>query len=209
MILNYKNYNLNLGEISEAEFIKVFLQAEIESSRFSEQILKALKELNTDIGIINNPDLNNHQENNLRKEILEKTRKFVSRKGLFKDFPNDVIWYRAEVTPEFLLNEIQYIDYEYWVELTNGSRFPKDSVQKILSNEKVFNVPYDGFLEASEAFKKNTVFKEIIIVTNLNRFVVLEGHLRLTVYALNNEVLPENISLIIGISNSMGSWANF
>lgn len=209
MILNYKKYSLELIEISEAEFIKVFLQAEIKSKRFSDPILKAIKELNTNTEIITSPNINDTNENSLRKEILEYTRKFVSRRGLFEGFPNSVQWYRAEVNPEFLLNEIKYIDYDYWIELTDGSRLPKDAVRKIVNNEKVFNVPYDNFIEASEEFQKNGVFEEIIIVSDREQFVVLEGHLRLTVYALNENILPKKITLIIGISNDMKKWSNF
>lgn len=209
MILKYKNYTLQLNEISEADFINVFLQAEIKSKRFSEKILIALNELKSDLKIITKPDLTNSEENNLRKAVLEKTRKYTSRKDLFEGFPSNVSWYRTNVTPEFLLNEIQYIDYDYWTELSSNTRFPKNAVEKIIKNEKVFNVPYDSFLEASDVFKKKRSFEEIIIVTDLGKFVVLEGHLRLTVYAMNSDILPEKISLVVGISEDMTQWTCF
>ena len=99
-----------------------------------------------------------------------------------------------------MINDVKYINYDYWIELTNGSRLPKDSVEKIKNNDKVFNVSYEDFLEASETFKKTKTFDEIIIVSDLHEFVVLEGHLRLTVYALNKDILPDKISVIIGVS---------
>lgn len=108
------------------------------------------------------------------------------------------------------MEEVLYIDYDYWVELTNGSRFPKDAVKRIRENNRVYNVPFDNFIEASEAFAKSKQFDdEIIVVTNLQRFVVLEGHLRMTVYALNSDILPDRIPIILGISEEMDKWTSF
>ena len=48
-----------------------------------------------------------------------------------------------------------------------------------------------------------------ILVSDGKQFVVLEGHLRLTVFALNKDILPERLSLIIGFSEKMKDWSNF
>jgi hypothetical protein len=200
---------LNLKPISEDEVISVFLKGEIKSKRFSPDILNAIKKLNTTKDIILHPDITNHNENKLRKDILEETRNYISRKGLFEGLPDDIQWYRAEYPSSSLVNDVKYINYDYWIELTNGSRLPKDSVEKIRKNEEVFNVSYDNFLEASEDFKKNKSFDEIIIVSDGTSYVVLEGHLRLTVYALNKEILPEKVSVLIGFSKRIGEWGNF
>jgi hypothetical protein len=200
---------LDLKPISEAEVVSIFLKGELKSKRFSKDIEEAVNKLNTSISIIENPNINNSKENKIRLDILEETRSYISRRRLFEGFPNNIKWYRTYVPKVFLLNEVLYIDYDYWIELTNGSRLPKDSVDKIQKNEKVFNVSYDNFLEASEYFKENNCFDEVIIVTDRKKFVVLEGHLRLTVYALNTEILPEKISVIIGISEKMNEWSNF
>lgn len=198
-----------LNPISEDEVVSIFLKGELKSKRFSKDIKDAIKELDTNISLIQNPDLNNAEENILRLNILDKTRGYTSRTELFDGFPKDTKWYRTEVSKEFLLNEVMYIDYDYWVELTNGSRLPKDAVDKIQKNEEVFNVSYDNLLEASEYFKKNKSFDKIIIVSDKKKFVVLEGHLRLTVYALNREILPKENTVIIGISQRMSEWSNF
>ncbi|HNR53323.1 MAG TPA: hypothetical protein PKI16_02510 [Candidatus Dojkabacteria bacterium] len=200
---------LNLRPISEDKVVSIFLKGELKSKRFSKDIKDTIKELNTNISLIQNPNLNNAEENRLRLNIIDKTRGYTSRTKLFEDFPKDVKWYRTEVSKEFLLNEVMYIDYDYWVGLTNGSRLPKDAVEKIQKNEQVFNVSYDNLLEASEYFKKNKSFDEIIIVSDKKKFVVLEGHLRLTVYALNKEILPKENTVIIGISERMSEWSNF
>ncbi|MDY0097395.1 MAG: hypothetical protein RBS01_03540 [Candidatus Dojkabacteria bacterium] len=200
---------LNLNPISEDEVVSIFLRGELKSKRFSQEIVNAIKKLNGDENLIINPDLTKSEENILRKEILEETRKYISREGLFEDFPNDIKWYRVEFSSDFLINQVKYIDYDYWIELSNGSRLPKDAVEKIKNNKRVFNLPYDNFLEASEEFKKNKSFDEIIIVSDGTSYVVLEGHLRLTVYALNKEILPKKVPVIIGISEQMREWGNF
>lgn len=203
------NNILELKDISEEEVISIFLKGEIKSKRFSKDIYKAVDFLGTDISIINNPNIKDESENTLRKNILEKTRGYISRTVLFEGLPKDIKWYRTVVSKEFLLNNILYIDYDYWIELTNGSRLPKDAVKKILNNDKVFGVSYDNFLEASEYYKNNKSFDEIIVVSDSNKFVVLEGHLRLTVYALNEDILPESIEIIVGFSDIMSNWCNF
>lgn len=200
---------LNLNPISEDEVVSIFLKGELKSKRFSHDIVNAIKKLNGDENLIINPDLTKSEENILRKEILEETRKYISREGLFEGFPNDVNWYRVEFPLDFLINDVKYINYDYWIELTNGSRLPKDAIEKIKNDEKVFNVSYDNFIQASEYFKKNKSFDEIIIVSDSKSFVVLEGHLRLTVFALNKDILPERLSLIIGFSEKMKDWSNF
>ncbi|MGI6423524.1 MAG: hypothetical protein ACOX0X_02840 [Candidatus Dojkabacteria bacterium] len=199
----------NLKPISEDEVVSIFLKGELKSKRFSKDIEKALKKVNTTISIIQNPKIDNPQENKLRIDILEETRGYSSRKGLFEGFPKDIKWYRTYVSREFLLNKVFYINYDYWIELTNGSRLPKDAIEKIQKNDKVFNISYENLLEASEYLKKNRLFDEIILVSDKKKFVVLEGHLRLTVYALNKEILPKQISVIIGISDNMREWGNF
>jgi hypothetical protein len=200
---------LDLKPISEAEVISVFLKGELKSERFSEKIKMAIEKLGVTNSIIQNPDLNNSQENDIRLEILEETRKYVSRKGLFGGFPQNIKWFRVEVSKDFLINEVLFINYDYWVELTNGSRLSKDAVRKIRNNEMVYDVPYDNLLEASEYFKKNKSFDEMILVSDGNEFVVLEGHLRLTVLALNKDILPEKISVIMGVSEDMNKWGLF
>ena len=202
-------FNNTLHPISENEFISMFLKGELKSKRFSNQILKAIKKLKTNKEIIINPKLTNLRENNLRKAILEESRKYLSRKGLFEGFPNDIKWYRSRFPSSFLVNNVKYIDYDYWLEITGGSRFPKDAIEKIKKNEKVFDVSYDNFIEASNYFKKGKIFEETIIVSDGKDYVVLEGHLRLTVYTLNQDILPEYISVIIGFSDHMNEWGNF
>ncbi len=200
---------LNLQPVSEDEVISIFLRGELKSKRFSQNIANAIRKLNTNKNLILNPDLTKSEDNMLRKEILEETRKYISREGLFEGFPNDIKWYRVEFPSTSLVNEVKYIDYDYWIKLTNGSRLPKDAVEKIKRNEMVFNVPYDNFVEASEQFQKNKSFDEIILVSDGKEFVVLEGHLRLTAYVLKKDILPENLSLIIGFSEKMKAWSNF
>jgi len=200
---------LDLKPISEAEVISIFLQGELKSKRFSKDIENTVKKLNTTLSIIQNPNITNSEENKLRLDILNETRGYTSRKELFEGFPKDIEWYRTKVSKEFLLNDVMYINYDYWIELTSGSRLPKDAVKKIKKNEKVFNVSYDNILQASEYFKKNRSFEEIILVSDRKKYVVLEGHLRLTVYALNMDILPKRISLITGFSERMKEWGNF
>jgi hypothetical protein len=209
MKLNYKQYSFALEPISEDVMINTFLNAELKSKRFGERIAKSLNARNLTNELILKPNFNDELENAHRKEVLEEARKYKSRRDLFEGFPNDVKWYKVLVTPDFLLNEVKYIDYDYWVELSNGSRLAKDAVEKISKDERVYKVPYDSFKEASEVFKQSKSFDSIIVVSDQLKFVVLEGHLRLTVYAMNKDILPNEITILLGISEKMNNWTSF
>lgn len=55
-------------QISENEVIAEFLKAEINSNRFRDRVITALNGI--EIGIINQPDLSNTTENQIRKKVL-------------------------------------------------------------------------------------------------------------------------------------------
>ncbi len=199
----------NRKKITENIMILEFLKAELDSSRFKNKLTEGLNKLNANTEIITNADLKNEEENQTRKKLFNIYRDYDNNVGLFEGFPTNIEWHEVDITKEELLNQVFYIDYDYWTELTSGSRLPKDAVKSIKEGKTVFEVSNEGFLNASEDFKKGKKFNKLILVSDGKKLVVLEGHLRLTVYAMNPDLVPETIPVIIGYSSNMTEWSCF
>jgi hypothetical protein len=80
---------------------------------------------------------------------------------------------------------VRYTEYSYWNELSGGSRLPVDAAVRIRAGIRVFDVPNDRFRAAALAVARGVRFDPLILggVTPAG-LVCLEGHLRLTGYAL-------------------------
>ncbi len=196
-------------KISEDEMILEFLQAEIESSRFQKVLSEELKTQESDHSLIITPDLTDPKQNSLRKSIFKKYRDYENENGLFEGFPKDVEWFVEDLSKETLFTNVFYIDYSYWNEITNGTRLPIDAVERINNDIKVFDVPYDNFIAASSDFKQGKKFKRLILVSDGSKYVIVEGHLRMTVYAMNPDLVPESLQVIVGYSKSIHGWTSF
>lgn len=196
-----------LRSITENEMIAIFLRGEFTSERFSYAIHRQLASLKLRDSVITNPDLDDASQNKARRRILSSARGYDQRTEVFNGFPDDVMWTEVEVTKDELAH-VRYIDYSYWSELTNGSRLPMDAAATIEAGKEVFGVSNDRFKKAAEAVRAGKQFPTMILAgEDKNNLVVLEGHLRLTAYALTWKNVPENIKVIIGISPHMTEWS--
>ena len=100
-----------IREASEAEMILAFLQGEYESNRFSENLRKIMMELSASDTLIFQADLNNAEENALRREILARHRGYPDQ-DMFENFPEITRWYYVRFSAEDI-DRICYIDYSY------------------------------------------------------------------------------------------------
>ncbi len=103
---------------------------------------------------------------------------------------------------------VRYIDYSYWNELSGGSRLPRDAAIRIRSGITVFGMSTDPFLKMAEALQQGAQFPELILVGTKPDadLVVLEGHARLTAYALVPDFTPNELTVIAGFSAAMCAW---
>jgi hypothetical protein len=159
---------------------------------------------------LTSPNLGDAEENALRRALLEETRAYARREGLFGGFPDDVHWDRVTLTPDELM-AVRYINYSYWIELSGGTRRPEDAAERIRSGINVFGVPSEGFLDVARAFADGTEWPELIIVSAVaaGRNVVLEGHVRLTAMALAPDAIPAEVEVIRGVSPRMTEWSEY
>lgn len=175
--------------------------------RFGWNIQKALKMFNQSRSIIDNPDTTNHQENLYRKEILSMHRGFERNEGLFKGFPSSIQWIEVVVTKDDL-QKMKYIKHSYWNELSSGTRFVVAGAKNVLLGKEVLGQSNEGFYEAFELLKRGHMFNKLILVCagKNSPLVLLEGHLRSTVYCMQLDYVPEKLNAIVGFSKDIKKW---
>ncbi|KKP69200.1 MAG: hypothetical protein UR66_C0001G0082 [Candidatus Moranbacteria bacterium GW2011_GWE1_35_17] len=195
------------GKISENEMIAEFLKAEYSSERFNSRLKSLLDKYSADHKLITEPNLKNKDDNIFRKTLLGEYRGYGRNQELFENFPNDVQWHIALLTPEEL-KQAKYIAYDYWKELTDGSRLAIDAVKNIQAGKEIFNQSNERFLSVAEAIKNGVKFPRLIFLASDkdSSVVVLEGHLRLTAFLLEPEFIPKNLEVIVGFSKNASKW---
>ncbi len=192
---------------SEDEMISEFLKAEYRSERFSEHIKKVMKELLLDESIILSADLNNTNENTARKKLLGEFRGYGLNCELFEDFPNEIQWSLCSFASDDL-NCIRYIDYSYWNELSKGTHSPLTAAQTILNGIEIYDQSNAGFVKAAEFIKSGGKFsRPILLTSDSEHFVIVEGHLRITAFALVPEHF-DNVECLVGKCghNDLKKW---
>lgn len=192
---------------SENEMVSEFLSGEYRSKRFSDDIKASMKKLGVSERVITAPDLASDCENAMRKRVLGDFRGYDEDRGLFENFPIVTDWrlYRFEQGD---LKRIFYIDYSYWNELSAGTRSPLTAAENIRKGKTVYGVPNDGFIAAAEHLKSGGKLPRTILITaDLERFVIVEGHQRLTAYAMLTEKLA-GAECIVGAcsADEMKRW---
>ena len=187
--------------------IAEFLKGEATSKRFGGKITREMKRLHMTTSMVANPDTSNKQHNYFRRRLLGSTRGFGQNQGIFTHFPTQLDWHLASLTPTELA-EVLYINYDYWLELSNGSRQPSDAAANIRLGKTVLDQSNSQFLKAAHAIDSGVALTKLILVATNDRapLVVLEGHLRLTAYFLANKKLSGPQEVIIGLSPELINW---
>jgi hypothetical protein len=194
--------------IQESEMVAAFLAAEIKSERHRGRLLDLLNSAGEDDSLIERADLRDVRQNEARARLLGDFRGYRHDRGLFMSFPQvGVRWYRALVQSDSL-RQVRYVDYSYWNELSGGTRLPADAAGRIRDGFRAFDVENDGFMAAADAVLRGVQFDPPILVGRDagDPLVVLEGHVRLTTYALVPTHVPDPLPAIIGLSPQLSKW---
>jgi hypothetical protein len=197
-----------LRSSSEAEMVALFLRTELPAARFRDTLQALLDQAGLTERIVTAPNLDDPGENQAREQLLTQHRGYATRTGLFDGFPRDVCWDWMAMTPAELAT-VRYVDYDYWVELSGGTRLPADAAPRIRAGVAPFGVSSDWALGMAQAFADGAQFPPLILVTasSFQNMVVLEGHVRLTAYMLRPDRLPPELEVLVGSSPSMANWA--
>lgn len=183
-----------IRESNEDEMILEFLKGEINSKRFNKDICNVLSSMNLNEAIIHNGDITNEQENFQRLKIMKLFRGYPDEE-LFENFPKMNEWKLIELN-ESDIDNIYYIDYDYWNELSNGTSKPVEAAKMIQSGKEIFDVSNQPFLDGVE-YSKNNIFPPVILITcNDEKYLIIEGHSRMTVYGFEPSKLNGTFAYI-------------
>jgi hypothetical protein len=196
-----------VGASSEAEMVACFLCGELTSERFGAAVRRALAAADVPEQLVTNADLTNETANRVRREILGATRGYLRNQDLFdEDFPLTVAWNWAVLAPHELAR-VRYVFYDYWTELSGGTRLAVDAASRIRAGQRAFDVPNDRFLAAARAVADGAVFPPLILVgTRPESLVCLEGNLRLTALALTG--FPAPARCLVGTDPALHRWTH-
>ena len=186
--------------------VAVFLRGEFDSPRFGAELARLLRQAEVEPAIITSPDLNDDGANSRRRRLLGQVRGFEEDRSLFRKFPPDVQWERAMVTATEL-KRVRYVSYDFWVELSGGSRMPADAARRIAQGVEIFRQSNDSFWSAANALRAGVSFPEMILVTHDGEtLVVVEGHVRLTAFMLGPHQIPTELEVVLGRAAKMTDW---
>ena len=192
---------------SEAEMVALFLRTELPAARSRDDLRAHLEQARLSERVITDPDLDDDAENQARLRLLTRHRGYGTRIELFDGFPDDVRWQWMAITLAEL-TRVRYIDYDYWVELSGGTRLAVDAAPRIRAGVAPFRVPSDWALGMAQAVADGARFPPLILVTTGpgGDLVVLEGHARLTAFMLARDRLPPELEVLVGFSPAMTGW---
>jgi hypothetical protein len=183
-----------LGLSSDDEMVATFLRGELSSERFGGDIRACLASRGQPERLLTRPDLSDAEANTARRSVLAATRGYGEDRELFTDFPAQVAWIRA-VLGASEIARVLYMDYSYWHEISGGTQ----------AGLRARDVPNARFTESARALARGEQFPPLILAgENQRDLVCLEGHLRLTAYALAG--FPVDVECLIGTAPTMGRW---
>jgi hypothetical protein len=131
---------------SEGEMVALFLRTELPSARWQDDLRALLEHAGLPDRAVTAPDLGDDAENQARLRLLTEHRGNGTRTEIFEGFPDDVRWQWMAITAAELA-EVRYIDYDYWVELSGGTRLAVNAAARVHAGVVPFGVPNDGCLQ--------------------------------------------------------------
>ena len=162
---------------SPDEAVLVWLQAELKSNRFQNDLQKSLDKYKLGTQIITKPNLSDVSENSSRLKVLRDYRDW------FKDDVYAHNWELVELTPEEVKG-LRYIDYSYWNELSDNTHLVGNAAENVRRGKAVFDVSNDNFFSIASAVETGTQFTPIIVLDHKQGCEIVEGHARATGYSL-------------------------
>lgn len=164
--------------VTQDEVLSCWVRAETSSTRFGPALTQARAAC---------PQASN-------AELLAATRGWPDR-GYFHDFPSDIRWFRAQLTPAEL-SAVKYINWDYWLDVSAGTRLPSVAAKRM------------GW---TDGLPSPDGVEPLILVTDTTSaaIVVLEGHSRLTGYVIAGAQLTDPVDCYLGVSERIEHWGCF
>jgi len=192
-----------LRNSSEDEVIRVFLEAELDNPRHEQRYLLAKKKCG--LGSISNEEMLSDRKDNERRMLLTQARGWPDSM-LFEGLPKNLSWDYFELETDDL-NNLNYIDYSYWNELSSNTREPYVAAENIKNKVLVYGQSNDQFYGIASAVSANHKFPPLVLGKMLDgKFVIIEGHARATGFALAKKI-PYGQAAIVS-EQYVDNWAN-
>lgn len=172
-----------IKEVTEDEMILEFLKGEIGSTRFNQKLQSVINKMNLTKDIIINGDIMSKDENHLRKEIMKTFRGYPDSE-LFENFPKHIKWNFVQFE-DTDIDKIYYINYDYWNELSNNTSKSKEAAKNIRNGIEIYGVSNQPFVDGEKILEAKKFSPIIILTCNNEKYLLIEGHSRMTIYGLN------------------------
>ena len=189
-----------LERVTEDAVISAFLRAELDSDRFRVRLAALLGDVA--------PEEVLTRDAAYRRDLLARHRGWRSE-GLFDGFPKEVEWYRMAATPAEVL-EIRFINWDWWLRISDGTREPRIAAHRIRGG-LVPGADPEAHEPIAAALREPQSPAELIALTPPERspVVLIEGHVRLTAYALFPQYLPDELDVFVGVAENAREWSEF
>jgi hypothetical protein len=206
-----------LEDVAEAAVVAAFLRAELNSPRYRSTVLLLLDKAGAPARILENPDLADAGENDLRGRILGAYRGWPDRL-LFLRFPRAARWRRA-VLAQADLSRVMYVnddprlpgretwDKVCWFDLAGGTRFVKDGAANVNRGRPApgYEPVFRNIVATADALRRGAEVPELILARQsvTSPLLIIEGHTRATAYVLSAR---ERIPVFIGEAPGLDRW---
>lgn len=204
-----------LHESSEAEMIAEFLRQEFASSaRYGANLNRCVHLHNAKSRLLTHPDLHNAVDNTTRRRILGCFRGYgEGRSSFFTNFPDaGVTWQWMQINRDELLSTRLI---RYCAEPWKGCRSPREVARMIRNGDIPDSLKEDGTMGRIEvlvtAVRTFRSLPPLLLVSadEGQTRVVMEGNTRLIVYALAEEALPQETTILIGYFPLIARWDEY
>jgi hypothetical protein len=194
---------------AEAEVVATFLRAEWASARWRPNLEALLSQGGREPSVVADPNLDDAGECAYREWLLDQHRGWLRREGLFGGLPRDIDWSRVALTRDEVL-AIRYIKWDWWLEVSGGTREPTEAARRARNGlapsvAVAWHEPIAARLQSAEPPP------ELIALSRPSdtHLVLLEGHVRLTAYALYPDYVPDELEVLLGTADEIDRWGNF
>ena len=196
-----------IERIAEADVIAEFLRAEIDSPRFGPRVRARIEADGRDESVVRMADTTDADDNAYREALLHSYRGVGCSAPLLEGLPARIDWHRAEIARD-ALDEVHYIDYPYWNELSAGTRLPRVAAGRIHAGVRAMDRPNDGFIALAARLCAGEALGMPILIApdRASPAVILEGHTRVTAMLLRPDCLPDPVPFLVGFAPAVRGW---
>jgi len=204
-----------LRPASEDEMIAEYLRQEYASGdRYGPDIARCLALVDATSELITCPDLTSEHDNRARKRVFALYRGYGELgPSFFTGFPvGRVDWSWVAFSPHEVLATLFT---QYWAGIWESDRTPRDLARRIRERRVPAWVDGDGVLPRLDSLMASIAAGHqpppLIVVSadGGSTRVVMEGHTRLTAFALAEDALPPEVIVLLGRSAAIARWEQY